>query len=316
MRSLPIGFSASLLAATVAGSLGCRPSTSAGLPSASDREAIERRVSNYFRKVADLPDDVSLRLVDIEPSAVANLLHAELEIGNNASSRRVPLVLTRDGRFVVQGTLVDLMTDPYEVAMAQIDLAGRALRGNPDGAVTIVAYVDFQCPFSARAYKTLVERILPTNDDEVRIALKHFPLATVHPWAESAALAAACAEEQGAPLFWSLAGFLFREQESLEVAAIADRCRDRIAADGGDESRFARCYDEGSAQSRVVADVAEGRKLGVRSTPTFFVNGRKLEGARPFEELTVAVAAARGAAATQPGRTTRNMDQRAQPEVP
>lgn len=262
-------------------------------PSASERDAVELRIAAYLRAVADLPDDVTVRLVALEPTEAHGLLQAEVDVGNAAHRQRVHFVISRDARYLVQGLLVDLSEDPFAPARRRLRTDGRPDLGSPEAPVRVVAYVDFQCPFSARAYATLLDGILPAHGDDVHLVLKHFPLEAVHPWAARASLGAACAHAQDEALFWSVADLLFRGQDAITEENLGERLRNHVAANGGDAARFARCFDDATAQGAVAEDEDEGRSLGVRSTPTFFINGRKLEGARPFEELTAAIEAAR-----------------------
>ncbi len=286
------------LAAVVAAS-GCRDTDShdPGTPlSPSERDHIERQVRSYFEKVVDLPPDVRLRLVGLAPTAAPGLVTAELEIANDVSHRQVPLVLTRDGRFLVQGTLADLTGDPYEAVMRQIRVEDRPTRGGAGAPVTVVTYLDFQCPFSARVYRTLVEGLLPKYGDRLRLVFKSFPLDTVHPWATAAAAAAACAGDQEPDLYFSIAEELFRDQDEVTSENLGSRVAARLTRENADAKTFAVCADSGAGLAKVRADEEEGRRLGVRSTPTVFVNGRKLEGARPLEDLEAAVELAMGAA--------------------
>lgn len=270
---------------------GCR-SDLPGPPGAVAREQIDARVRQYFTRVADLPDNVTLELTSLEPAPVAGWLQGELALVSPESRERLPLLVSADGHYLIQGELADLTVDPYAAAMAQISLAHAPRRGSPSAPVSIVAFVDFQCPFCARSMQTLERFVLPAYGDKVQLVVKHFPLASAHPWAEAAALAAACAFEQSPEAFWAVATRFFRDQETLrpdEIRSAASAALRAVAADG---NAFGSCFDNQTGLAAVHADLEEGRRLGIRSTPTFFINGRKLEGARPFEELQAAVDAA------------------------
>lgn len=294
MQNVPPPLQIAASAALVATALwtGCHDPNASRGPETGERDLLEARVAHYFRRIADLPDTVSLRLVNLEETAVPELLQAELEIADSSSRQRVPLVISRDHRFLIQGSLVDLLDDPYARARRRIDTGDHPSRGSEAPLVTLVAFIDFQCPFSALAYATLNDALLPAHSENLRIVLKHFPLPAVHPWAATASLAAACAFEQDPELFWTLADHFFREQEDLAPESLTTRVEQWVARAGGDAAALARCIEGQSAAPRVAADETEGRELGVRSTPTFFINGRKLEGARPFEELSHALSAA------------------------
>lgn len=283
---------------------GCRHGQPAGPSptlSPGERDRIERRVRRYFGKVADLPDDVRFELAALEPVPGSALVRGELEVGNELGSRRVPFVVTRDGRYLAQGSLADLDVDPYVETMRRIRTDGRPARGAAAAPATLVVYLDFQCPFSARAWRTLLEGLLPRYGNRLRLVFKNFPLADVHPWAEAAAAAAECAYAADEALYFALAEAFFAAQETLTAESIGAFVRDRVeAAAGAAAPAVLACSADGSGLARARADAEEGAGLGVRSTPTMFLNGRKLEGARPLEDLVTAVDAALAPATTEP----------------
>lgn len=155
------------------------------------------------------------------------------------------------------------------------------VKGNPEAKVTIVEFSDFQCPYCGRVEPTL-KRILETYKDQVKLVYKNYPLSS-HENAEPAALAALCAKEQGK--FWEYHDLLFENQESLKAADLK-----KYAADLGlDTNTFNSCFDGKKYKNQVQADLSEGNRVGVRGTPAFFINGRLLSGAQPFENFKMII---------------------------
>jgi protein-disulfide isomerase len=261
----------------------CQPTATsappAGPPTAADVKQIEERVRDYFQKTQDLAPNITLKVIDVAPAAIPGLLTANLEASNGTNTQKVPLVLSRDGRFLIQGQLTDLSIDPSQVAMDKISLKDLPMRGNANAAVTIVEYSDFQCPFCSRAYKMIEDQVMKDYGDKVRLVYKNFPL-DVHPWAEPAALAAACARRQSPEAFWKVYDFLFQNQQDITAENLKDKVQGLAGVDG---TAFGACYDSRAAIDTVRQDQDEAAALGVRSTPTFFINGRKVEGAVPYE---------------------------------
>ena len=154
-------------------------------------------------------------------------------------------------------------------------------RGSDAAPVTILEFSDFQCPFCKRAQDTL-EQVMREFPDRVRIVFKDFPL-DFHPGARPAALAARCAGAGGR--FWEYHDLLFVAQPDFsreQLVGYAQRL-------GLDRAAFAACLDSRRFAASVDADIAEGRARGVRGTPTFFINGRRLVGAHPIEAFREAV---------------------------
>jgi protein-disulfide isomerase len=169
-------------------------------------------------------------------------------------------------------TPVTITLDPPRVAVAE---AGRPARGPEDAPVRIIEFSDFECPYCLSANPTIAQ-VLEAYGDRIRLVYRHFPL-TIHPNARPAAEAAACAAAQGQ--FWPYHDRLFADQ-----AQLADADLKRHAAELGlDAGAFDACVDGRRYREDVDADMAAGREAGVAGTPAFFINGRLLSGAQPFE---------------------------------
>lgn len=151
--------------------------------------------------------------------------------------------------------------------------AGHPVIGPKDAPVTIVEFGDFQCPF-CRAAEGSVKQVLQQYGGKVKLVYMDFPL-SFHSHAMDAARAGRCAEDQGK--FWEYHDALFADQSKLsppDLKATAKKL-------GLNAKRFDACFDSVKHETGIKADMAQGEKLGVTGTPTFFINGRKLEGAQP-----------------------------------
>jgi protein-disulfide isomerase len=169
--------------------------------------------------------------------------------------------------------------------MNKIALDNQPERGAKDAKVTIVEYSDFQCPFCARVYATLENEVLKDYGDKVRFVFKNFPLTSIHPWAEDGAVAAGCAFQQGNDKFWTMYNGLFSKQSEITRDNLREKASG-IAKDGGlDVEKFQDCLDGRKSLDAVKADESEGTALGVNSTPTFFINGRRLSGAQSGQDF-------------------------------
>lgn len=167
---------------------------------------------------------------------------------------------------------VRVMLEPPRQTIAT---AGHQSKGPSDAPIEFVEFSDFQCPFCLRANPTVVQ-VMSTYGDRIRLVYRHFPL-TNHPNARPAAEASACAAEQGK--FWQYHDDLFRDPSKL-----ADNdLKTRAAAIGVDVARFNACFDSHKYKAEVDQDIKEAEEAGVTGTPAFFINGRSLSGAQPFE---------------------------------
>jgi protein-disulfide isomerase len=175
-------------------------------------------------------------------------------------------------------------SNPVEVYISKprrpsfkIDLGDAPIKGGSSAKVTIVEYSDFQCPFCAKGTE-IIEQIKKKYGKKVKIAFKNFPL-PFHNQAKTAAVAGLCAQEQSNDKFWKMHDKMFADQTKLDPKSLKETAK----ALGLDQKKFDTCLDSNKYLERVEAEMEAGRKIGVKSTPTFFVNGKLISGAQPIE---------------------------------
>jgi protein-disulfide isomerase len=155
--------------------------------------------------------------------------------------------------------------------------------GNAKAAVTIVAFTDYQCPSCAAIHPAL-ERLVKESGDKVRLVARDFPLRQ-HAEAFKAAEAAEAAREQGK--YWEYVQVLLQNQSSLNV----EKLKSFATQLGLDRTRFDAALDSRKFADVVQTDVDEGIRLGLKGTPSLFINGRRVT-AKSYEELKESVDAA------------------------
>ena len=152
--------------------------------------------------------------------------------------------------------------------------------GSAKAAVTIVEFSDFQCPFCSRAADT-VHELKKKYGDRIKLAYKNFPL-PMHKDARPAAEAALCVNEQGMDKFWKFHDLAFKNQDKLDTNSLQKFAKDS----GVDSKKFSDCITAKKFASAVQKDLEYGEKIGVKSTPTFFVNGQIVNGALPVDSFS------------------------------
>lgn len=183
--------------------------------------------------------------------------------------------------------------DNLKAPKVEVATAGRPERGGGAKApVTIVEFSDYQCPFCKRGEDS-IQKVFDTYGDKVRIVFRDYPL-PFHDRARPAAEAAACANAQGK--FWEYNKKLFANQNAL-----SDDNLKRYAQDLGlDAAKFDECYAKKPYSAAIDKDLADGVMAGVNGTPAFFINGRPLSGAQPFEKFKEIIDEELAASATKP----------------
>jgi protein-disulfide isomerase len=218
------------------------------------------------------------------------LTRARAEVARGTPRAQVYEALTRDGHTTPQVLAAPAAPAPSaqaEDAVYAIAVPENAPSRGPHGArVTIQIFSDFQCPFCARVRPT-IDRLLAAHPNDVRLVWRNYPL----PFHQQADLAAEAAMEVyaqgGSAAFWRYHDVLFENQRALSRE---DLERYAMQLGGVDMARFRRALDQrthrASVQAEIAAVTASGARIG---TPSFFINGRLLQGAQPYEAFEGAV---------------------------
>ncbi len=259
---------------------GCGGGSGTVGPAADDAQ-VSQQVIEYFQKTVPTPG-LTFKAGKLEDAEIPGWRKGSLEVSLGAQSQTVAFYVSRDGHWMFRGDAVDLTVDPLRKVMRQLSPDGQPSRGAANAKVGIVEYSDFQCPFCQRAYESM-EAVMKDYGDKARFVFKNFPLTSIHPWAEEAALASECALQQGGDQFWAAYTFMFSKQGELSK----ENVKDKVAEAGGgiDATKLRDCVEGKKAMDAVKADMAEATTLGVNSTPTFFVNGRRTSGAPSPEDF-------------------------------
>jgi protein-disulfide isomerase len=235
-------------------------------------------------------------LIDQEiTSKVQTVSDADVTAWYNANQSRVQGASLEQVRTPIRNLLVQQRTAAvYEAFVDKLKLktpvritlepprqkvatADSPSQGSASAPIEIVEFSDFQCPYCLRAHPT-VKQVLDTYGNKIRFVYRNYPLPS-HPNARPAAEAAQCANEQGQ--FWAYHDRLFADQSKLNDNDL----KASAAALGLDAGKFNACFDSHKYKARVDADLQAGNEAGVDGTPAFFINGRMLSGAQPYDEF-------------------------------
>lgn len=198
------------------------------------------------------------------------------------------------GALVISGGLVWLaFSEPQDKAVVQSELLtvtdADYVSGPKDAPVTLVEYLDFECA-ACGAYFPLVQRLKQDFPDDVQVVTRHFPL-TMHKNGMSSALAVEAAAQQGK--FQEMHDLLFAEQKKWgqKSAARPELFEEYARRLELDMERFQKDVTASATRERVARDISSGTKLGVTGTPSFFLNGEKIDNPKSYEDFKVLVQA-------------------------
>jgi protein-disulfide isomerase len=163
---------------------------------------------------------------------------------------------------------------------SKLNIVGSPYEGKKNAPVTIIECSDFQCPFCARFVNDTLSQLRKNEikDGKVKLVFKNFPL-PFHQYAEKAAEAAQCANKQGK--FWQMHDLLFNSGGRLDIGSLKSYAKQI----GLNSDKFDKCLESGETAGIVQADRSQCASAGVQGTPTFFINGKMLVGAQPYEQF-------------------------------
>jgi protein-disulfide isomerase len=277
--------------------LGCSAQSPSSFPAAAPVPSdVAHVVERHVRAQYSLPPDVKVIVGSLRPSDFPNYDALTITFASTDQKKDFEFLLSRDHKTLLRMTKLDLSKDPYAETMKKIDVSGRPTRGNKDAKVTIVNYDDFECPFCARMHATLFPGLFKEYGDRVLFIYKDYPLEEIHPWAVHAAVDANCLSAQNNDAYWDYADYLHGNQHAIseekghdgQNAALDKLATLQAQKHNLDVPKLQACV-KAQDEKAVRASMKEGDALGVDATPTMFVNGQKLDGAVPVEDVRLAL---------------------------
>src|SRR4029077_19945528 len=239
--------------------------------------ALRKSVETYLRNLYAFGPNVQLTVSAPKESEVPGLLETTVDLKDGENSQSAKFYLSKDGKYLVRGEISELSKDSLAETRARIQMSDAPSLGDRKAPVTLVEFSDFECPV-CRSLHDVLRGMLP-NYPQVRVVFKDFPLETLHPWARSAALAGRCAYQQDPKAFWKVYDAIYDQQDLISASNAWSKMADFAAAAGLNSDAFKACMASPEPAAAVDASRANGQQLEVNSTPTVFINGRRMVGA-------------------------------------
>lgn len=261
---------------------------------------LARKIEHQVRSFYNLPSDVKVTIGAITPSSeMPGYDSVPIKLDGDGKQKDYTFLLSKDRTTLFRLTKFDLNKDPYSEVMNKIDVKGLPTRGAKDGKVVVVNFDDFECPYCAAMHRTLFPEILKEYGDRVTFIYKDDPLVEIHPWALHAAVDANCLAAQNVDAYWDFADYIHANKQEVDKekspSARFDAV-DKITTLQGqrhnvDTAKLQACM-KAQNEDAVRASMKLADDLGVNGTPALFINGRKIDGAVPIDEVRATLDAA------------------------
>jgi protein-disulfide isomerase len=257
----------------------------------------QSEVEDFRRMWVELGDfSVPRSASAMQPRLVAALAAAGEPIPQNPTGRKpmpymvkpiLVIVVAIGAAFYAGHSLVQPRPEPVIASLPAVNGNSGHYRGDSNAPLTLVEYGDYQCPPCA-SFNIVINEVLGRYGDKVRLEFRHYPLTPIHANAMQAAIAVEAAGEQGH--YWEMHDALLQSQQQWAHAGNAQSAFEQIAGRIGlDQKRFMQSLQAPEEfQQRITNDIAGGRDVHIEATPTFFLNGRRLEQVQPTVEYFAA----------------------------
>jgi protein-disulfide isomerase len=262
--------------------LGAFGQTPAPKISAFDKATFEA----YVRHMYVMDSRIGVQVSDPKPDEMPGFKEVIVHASMGAQSQDIIFHISVDGRKVVQGSVFDIEHNPFQADLDKLKTEGAPGQGTSGAPVAIVEFSDFECPYCKEEAKLLHDNLLSTYPTQVKLYFKEFPLEGLHPWAKRAAMAARCLQRQSVDAFWAYHDWIFAHQDQITPDNFRDQVMDWAKGQNQiDAMKLGQCMDNKLTEAEVDKTVAQGHELAVNSTPTLFVNGRRIERAIDWPSL-------------------------------
>jgi len=242
---------------------------SASLPS-------EATVDAFLKKMFGWNSELTWKVAEIKPSEASGLSQAAVVFNTARGSQVVRFYITADQKYAFMADLLPFGADPFADTRQELKGANGPSHGPQDAAVTIVEFGDLECP-ACKAAQPNVSKLLE-EEPKARLIFQNYPLEQIHKWALPAAKYLDCLGRQNNGAVWKFIATTYDHQAEINEQNVDQMLKGYVKDSGGDPDAVAACVAKPETEKRVRESMALAEKLDVTSTPTFFINGRKLVG--------------------------------------
>ena len=243
----------------------------------------------YFQRMFGYEQGISVKVVGIQPSSIADLTEVTTIFSTPEGQQTGKWYVSKDLKHVIVGEVLPFGADPFAADRAKLSSAvSGPAKGPADSKMLIVEFADLECPACRDAAPTLAK--LRSDFPRARFVFQSFPLPQ-HPWAAKAAAYLDCIGRENPDQAFAFIDAVFSHQSEIEDAvrktdaegktsvddaALTDRLHQYTSEAGADPARMQACADKPETSERILRSQMLGREVGVNSTPTLYLNGRRV----------------------------------------
>jgi len=242
-------------------------------------------MEEYVRHLFVWGPQITVKVADPKPSELTGFNLISVVASAGPASQEELFYVSKDGQKIVRGMIFDVNQSPFDADLKKLKTEFQPSFGTPGAPVVMVLFSDFQCAFCKEEAKLIRQNIPNTYPKEVRVYFKDFPLEQIHPWAKTASIAGRCVFRQKPAAFWDYHDWIFENQIDVTPENLKQKVLEFGKTKELNAEQLGSCIDTKATEAEVDKNIAEGKLLQINSTPTLFVNGRKLVGQGGWPQL-------------------------------
>jgi protein-disulfide isomerase len=250
--------------------------TTSGASASAAALPSEATFNEFLRKMFGYDPNLTWKIAEIKPSEASGISQLTAIFNTPQGQQVMRLYVTPDQKFAFAGDLLPFGADPFASTRDDLKSANGPSHGPKDASLTIVEFGDLQCP-ACKAAQPNINKLME-EEPKARLVFQNFPLETLHDWAMTGAKYVDCLGRQNGDAVWKFISLVYDHQAEVNTQNVDQMLKGYVKEAGGDAEAAAACVLKPETEKRVRASMALGEKIGVSSTPTFYINGRKLAG--------------------------------------
>ena len=236
----------------------------------------EATVDGFLKQMFGWNQDLTWKVAEIKPAEAPGFADVTAVFNTPQGQQIFRLFVTPDQKFALTGDIVPFGADPFAAARTDLKAANGPVHGATDAAVTIVEFGDLECPACKAAQPNITK--LMEAEPKAKLIFQNYPLESIHKWSFLGAKYVDCVGRESNDAVWKFISTVYEHQGEITPDTAEAMLKGYVKDAGADTAAVAACVAKPETEKRVRESEALGTKLGVTSTPTFFINGRKVVG--------------------------------------
>lgn len=253
-------------------------SPAAASPSGSTLPS-EATVNAFFHRMFGFQPNLVFKVLSIKASPVDGLAEVAASVNTPNGQQITKMFVQKD--YAIAGELLPFGADPFAKERAILDKAAFGpTQGPATPAITIVEFGDLECP-ACKLAQPAIEKLM-RGQTKVKLIFQNYPLDQIHPWARQAAAYVDCIARENNDAAWKFIASVYEQQEAVDqqhesgAAGLTNKLNGLAAGAGADAKKVAACADSSETKARLDRSKKLGEEVAIASTPTFFINGRRV----------------------------------------